>query len=188
MKRYRCFGEPVRLVGSFVEQVNYETLLFSDQTGEIEVVLEEDDIGNLSDRDWQKPVKIHGELIEGYQGSPTLLFEGMEKLSIHQSRELSENSSEDVETVKTIARILEESRAGQPVVTMGKILLFVQPHQFVIHDQLFAIVVDAQNLVMASKLKEGDQVTVRGSTYLNPIGKDRAARPGILAQLIHLSQ
>jgi uncharacterized protein YdeI (BOF family) len=82
LKRYRCFGEPVSLIGSFVEQVNYETLLFSDQTGEIEVIFEEDDMGLLNDRDWQKPVKVHGELVEGYQGSPVLLFEDMEKLPV----------------------------------------------------------------------------------------------------------
>ncbi len=70
-----CIGRRVSLVGFFVSQVNYEILLFRDNTGEIEVVFTDDDMKLVPRDAWSIPVNLQGEVVRGYQGSALVLFE-----------------------------------------------------------------------------------------------------------------
>jgi len=74
----RCFGEAVSLTGTFVSQVNYETLLFRDQSGEIEVVFQDDNMRLIKQDEWQIPYVLEGEVAKGYRGSAVIAFEAAE--------------------------------------------------------------------------------------------------------------
>lgn len=70
-----CIGRRVSLVGSFVSQINYETLLFRDHTGEIEVVFADGDMKRLDKDAWSIPVNLQGEVVRGYHGTVMVAFE-----------------------------------------------------------------------------------------------------------------
>jgi uncharacterized protein YdeI (BOF family) len=73
-------GEWVTLSGVIIRQVNYETVLFSDETGQIEVILEEDD--HLPEKAVKEghPIEILGVVRGGYAGSVTIDFDSVRLL------------------------------------------------------------------------------------------------------------
>ena len=74
-----CLGRKVTIVGSFVDQVNYETLLFRDRTGDIEVVFSDEDMFSHNKGPSFGPVQLTGEIVRGYRNSILIAFVGLKK-------------------------------------------------------------------------------------------------------------
>mgnify|MGYP001826199315 FL=1 len=74
-----CLGRKVTIVGSFVDQVNYETLLFRDRTGDIEVVFSDEDMFSPGKGSSFGPVQLTGEVVRGYRNSILIAFVGLKK-------------------------------------------------------------------------------------------------------------
>ncbi|MBW2477827.1 MAG: NirD/YgiW/YdeI family stress tolerance protein [Deltaproteobacteria bacterium] len=72
-------GMQVTLYGHFVKEVNYETLLFRDATGEIEVIFAEDD---FQPTNWSESMKLTGELDVDYEDNVKLRFGDLERLPV----------------------------------------------------------------------------------------------------------
>lgn len=83
----RCFGRKVSLNGTFVRQVNYETVLFGDSTGEIEVVFADNDL-RLSDEIWSHRVELKGEVAKGYRGAVIIAYSSVRKSSAEETTNL----------------------------------------------------------------------------------------------------
>jgi uncharacterized protein YdeI (BOF family) len=74
-----CLGQEVTIIGSFVEQVNYETLLFRDRTGDIEVVFSDEDMFSPGQGSSFGPVQLTGEVVRGYRNSILIAFVDLKK-------------------------------------------------------------------------------------------------------------
>ena len=73
-------GKEVAIPGHIVREVNYETVLFTDGTGWIEVVLEEDDYLPAKTMEIGQPILLHGTPKKGFKGKIYIEFDAVEIL------------------------------------------------------------------------------------------------------------
>ena len=188
-------GMEVKLEGTIVREVNYETVLFDDGTGQIEVIVDEDEHLPAKALEEGQRILLEGTVQKGffkqgvyidYESARLLPGKVEKKSSIKQSKHREAPLEEQVrpDEIYTIHQVTTKLHNGVATTVSGRILLFVNDNEFVLEDETGVLVVNVSGVSQTLNLQEGQQVTVHGAVQLEPHTNNRTPRPKIKAESI----